>query len=146
MSAENEERHEETVVQSKDEKDIKSTFTTYVEAWRKHDMDTWGSLFTDDADFVGNSGEWAKSNRENVAMHKAIPDTVIRQMANYGLQTAKIDFLGPDIALVHAIWEWPGFIQRSDEEPADRKGIITMVMMKQEGKWLIRASQNTRIL
>jgi hypothetical protein len=46
---------------------------------------------------------------------------------------------------VHAIWEWPGFVRSTDEEPVDREGTITMVVSKKEGGWLIRASQNTRI-
>lgn len=132
-------------MRSKDEKDIRSVLTTYVEAWRKHGIDAWGSLFTGDADFVGNEGEWAKSNRENVALHRAIPASVVGQVANYGLPTAKIEFLGPDTALVYALWEWPGFVRRPGEEPTDRKGINTMVMIRQGGQWLIRTSQNTRV-
>jgi uncharacterized protein (TIGR02246 family) len=131
---------------STDVEGIHRIFSTYLETWRKHDMDAWGRLFTDDADFVTHTGGWWKSNQENVSGHKAIPDAVLEQKTRYTLAAAKISFLKPDIALVHATWEWPGFIQSRGEAPVDRKGIITMVMVKQEGRWLIRASQNTRSL
>lgn len=132
-------------MQSTDTEAINALLSTYPETWRKHDMDAWGRLFTEDADFVTHSGDWWKSNPENVAGHKAISDTVREQKTIYQLDAAKIRFLTPDIALVHATWAWPGFIQSPGEGPVDRKGIISMVMIKQEGKWLIRSSQNTRI-
>jgi ketosteroid isomerase-like protein len=45
---------------------------------------------------------------------------------------------------VHAHWEWPGFTDPSAAGPVDRAGHITMVMTRQsDGRWLIRASQNT---
>lgn len=65
-----------------------------------------------------------------------------KQKMTYKLTLAKIHFLKPDIALVHANWEWPGFTSPLGEE--NRKGIITMVLVKQDRGWLIRASQNTR--
>ncbi len=125
--------------------EVENLLATYVETWRRHDMDAWGALFTDNADVISHTGKWAKSNRENVEGHKAIPDTVVRQMANYSLRPVEIAFPEPGIALVHAIWEWPGFIQSPGEKPADREGILTMLVRRREGKWLIRASQNTRI-
>ena len=54
-----------------------------------------------------------------------------------------ITFLKPDTALVHATWEWPGCKQPSSEEWKDFNGIITMVLVKRNDKWLIRALQNT---
>jgi uncharacterized protein (TIGR02246 family) len=136
---------EKKVMQSADRDAIDRVLSRYVETWRAHDMDAWGRLFTDDADFISHTGGWWKSNRENVAGHKAIPDSVIPQKARYRLATAKISFLTTDVALVHATWEWSGFIPSPGEAPVDRKGIITMVMTKHEDRWLIRASQNTRI-
>jgi hypothetical protein len=45
----------------------------------------------------------------------------------YNSTVAKIAFLKPDIAMVHATWEWPGFALPSGEEAKDFKGIITCV-------------------
>lgn len=127
-----------------DEEAIKKVFATYVETWNEHDMNAWGKLFTEDADFVGWSGGWRKSNKENVESHQRAHDALKeqKQKMTYKLTLAKISLLKPDTALVHANWEWPGFTSPLGDE--DRKGIITMVLVKQDGRWLIRASQNTR--
>jgi uncharacterized protein (TIGR02246 family) len=127
-----------------DETAIDSVLSRYVETWRTDDMDGWGGLFTDDSDFVTHGGVWWKSKHENVSGHKAVPDAVSRQKPRYRLDRTKACFLTPDIALVHATWQWPGFVQSPGDEPADRSGIVTMVMVRQDGRWLIRASHNSR--
>ena len=128
-----------------DEEAIKRVLATYVETWNQHDMAAWGELFTDDVDYVNRGGGWWKSNRENVEGHRLIHDVLIRQKQKmtYRSDVAEIAFLKPDVALVHATWEWPGFTMPSGEEAKDFRGVITMVMVKRGGKWLIRALQNT---
>ena len=127
-----------------DEEAINKVLATYVETWNQHDMTAWGALFTDNVDYVNRGGGWWQSHTENVEGHTAIHDMLAKQQQmTYTSTVAKIAFLTPDIALVHATWEWPGFILPSGEEAKDFKGIITMVMVKQDGKWLIRALQNT---
>jgi uncharacterized protein (TIGR02246 family) len=119
---------------------IDDVLTAYVDTWRHDDMEAWGRLFTADSDFVTHTGLWWSSREENVAEHQAVPAAVSEQKSRYTLSARKTSFLAPDIALVHASWAWPGFVL----EPADRSGIITMVMVKQGSTWLIRASHNTR--
>lgn len=66
------------------------------------------------------------------------------EMPKYRSRVAEIILLAADVALVHAQWEWPGFADPAADKPIDRAGHITMVMTKQtDGRWLIRASQNT---
>lgn len=108
-------------------------------------MTAWGKLFTDDVDYVNRGGGWWKSNKENVEGHKLIHSMLVRQKQKmtYTSRVAKITFLTPGIAIVHATWEWPGFALPPGEKGNDFKGIIAMVMVKRDGKWLIRALQNT---
>lgn len=88
---------------------IRKLLAIYVETWNRHDMEAWGKLFTGDVDFVNRGGGWWRSNNENVQGHKAIHDMLVRQKQtmNYKSAVARIAFLKPDIALVHASWEWP---------------------------------------
>jgi uncharacterized protein (TIGR02246 family) len=128
-----------------DEEAIRKVLADYVEKWNEHDMTAWGKLFTDDVDYVNRGGGWWESNKENVEGHRLIHDMLVKQKQKmtYKSNVEKITFLKPDIAIVHATWEWPGFTTPSGEEAKDFKGIITMVMVKQNGLWLIRALQNT---
>ena len=87
-----------------DSQAIRKALAIYVDTWNAHDMDGWGKLFTDDVDYVNRGGGWWKSNKENVEGHKAIHDMLVRhkQKMTYKSMVAKITFLQPDIALVHA--------------------------------------------
>ena len=128
-----------------DEEAIGKILAIYVDSWNRHDMDAWGKLFTDDVDYVNRGGGWWKSNKENIEGHKVIHDLLVKQKQKmtYNSHIAEIHFLKPDVALVVATWEWPGFMQPSGEEWKDFKGIITMVLLKRDDRWLIRALQNT---
>ncbi len=128
-----------------DEAGSTQVLATFVETWNRHGITAWGKLFADDVDYVDRAGGWWKSNKENVEDRGLIHEMLIKQnqKMTYKSTVAKITFLKSDVAIVHAIWEWPGFTLPPGEGVKGFKGIITMVTVKQDGKWLIRALQNT---
>ena len=124
---------------------IRELLETYQARWRRHDMRAWGALFTHDADFVTHAGILWSSNAENVAGHEAVPASVIEQKGRYELRVSSIRLLADGIALVHAHWYWPEFVPPTGGPAANVQGIITMILVRRDGRWLIRASHNTRI-
>ena len=128
-----------------DEKAIKALLATYEETWNKHDMKAWGQLFTDDVVVVDGRGLLWKGNKANVEGHVTIHEAQKKQnqKMTWAVAVEKISFLTPDIALVHATWKWPGFARPSGEEVKDFRGIISAVLVRQDGRWLIRSLQNT---
>lgn len=127
-----------------DERDIRNTLATYTDLWVRHEMDDWGELFTEDSDFITHRGIWWRSRRENVAGHKDVPDSVLAQKKNYTQEIVSIRAVTPDVALVHTAWSWPDHLQPSSDTPENRGGLVTLVMVKRGGSWLIRAAHNTR--
>ena len=126
-----------------DEEAIRRVVSTYVDTWNQNDMESWGKLFTDDVDYVNRGGGWWRSNRENVEGHKRIHDYLVkhRQVMDYQSTVENIAFLTTETALVHASWTWPS--ARPPTRSEEFKGMITMVLVKRGGAWLIRALQNT---
>lgn len=118
---------------------IREVVATYAENWNANDIVAWGELFTDDVDYVNRGGGWWKSNEENVAGHRRIHDQLEREGREMDLRLTvpSIEFLRPDIALVHVTSEWPG--------AGGEGGIMTMVMVEGDGRWRIRALQNTLV-
>jgi uncharacterized protein (TIGR02246 family) len=131
----------------KDEEAIKAVLSTYEETWNKHDMTAWGKLFTDDVDYINRFGGMWKGNTANVEEHVALHEALKKQKQkmNWSAAVENISFLTADIALVHATWKWPGFVSPSGEELKDFRGIVTGVMVKKDGEWLIRAFHNTTV-
>ena len=135
--------------QKSDIKRIEAVLNDYVTHWNNNDMDSWGTLFTDDVDYVNRNGGWWKGNKENVDGHKHIHKMLIDmgQPKTFGLEIQKIEFLKPDVAVVQVLSEWPGF--KSYDGPTETienmKGIITTIFVKTEGEWLIKKLHNTLI-
>lgn len=107
-------------------------------------MRAWGALFTDDADVVTHAGVWWRSKEQNIVGHESVPQFVIDQKSRYMLQIADVQLIGSDVALVHAYWSWPTFARSAEEVPHDVGGILTMILVRQNDAWRIRASHNTK--
>lgn len=129
---------------AKDERDIRATLATHTDLWVRHEMRQWGRYFTEDSDFITHRGLWWRSREANVRGHLDVPGSVIAQKAGYTQEVVAIDELAPGVALVHTRWDWPSHVLPGSDEAEDRWGLITLVMVRRDGGWLIRAAHNTR--
>jgi uncharacterized protein (TIGR02246 family) len=132
--------------QKSDIKKIETALDDYVSYWNNNDMHSWGTLFTDDVDYINRKGGWWKNNKDNIAGHMHIHNILMemRQPKTFSLEIQKIEFLKPDVAVVQALSEWPGFKPYNPGEPnKNLKGIITCVFVKTERNWLIKTLHNT---
>jgi uncharacterized protein (TIGR02246 family) len=125
---------------------IRALLARYLECWRRADIENWSDLFTEDSDFISWSGLWWRTRDQVIAGHRAVTDFIRAQQARYQFESCQIHPLAPTVALVHALWFWPDFKERQEAQPEDRAGILTMVLIRTESGWRIRASQNTRRL
>ena len=125
---------------------IKATLRTYVALWNDHDMDSWGRLFAENVDYINRNGGWWKNNEENIEGHRRIHNTLkeMGQPNTFRLKIQKIEFLQPEVAVVQASSDWPGFKPQNPGEPIKNlQGIMTCVFIKVEEKWLIKTLHNT---
>ena len=124
---------------------ITATLAAYEAAWNKHDLDAWGRLFTDDVDYVNRAGGLWSGNQANIEGHRAIHAALQQQnqVMNWSADVTRISFPAPGVALVHATWNWPGYRLPSGEKPNGFRGIMTLLMVKRDNNWLIRALHNT---
>lgn len=140
----------------KDEEDVRQTVDRFSQTWNRHDMAAFGELFATDADFVNVAGDWWKGRQDIRAQHAYSHGTIpadtkgfeaLRQY--YGifkdstLRFSQIDvrFLRRDVAVAHASWEMLG----DTRTPIPRHGLLTFVLTRRDGSWLIAAAQNTEI-
>src|SRR5712692_2737523 len=139
-----------------DEEQVRKAVKGMAEAWNRHDMEAFGKLFAPDADYVNVGGEWTKGRRairiNHAYLHGTIPvDTpdvdVPREF--YGIfktstiRSTRIDvrFLRKDVAVAHESSEMTG----DARTPSPRKFLLTVVLIREDGVWLIAAAQDTEI-
>ena len=144
-------------ISSSDDEAVRKAVNGISEAWNRHDMNAYGALFTPDADFVNVTGlHW--KGRESIQLntaflHGAIPADsagVTLPKSAYGIfKTSKIittkqvdvRFLRKDVAVAHVRSDMQGDARTKET----RRGLLVMILTKENGRWLIAVAQNTEI-
>ncbi|ESY56094.1 hypothetical protein X745_06045 [Mesorhizobium sp. LNJC374B00] len=136
-------------------------------AWNRHDMQAFGTLFADDAEFVNVVGMWWRGRNAIQAAHAHTHATFLKNsvlvwdiasliqaahahthatfLKNSVLvwDIASLRFLGAEVALVHVRWRMTGHLDPSGAIGAPRQGILSLVTVKSPAGWRIAAVQNT---
>jgi uncharacterized protein (TIGR02246 family) len=117
----------------------------FIDAWNRHDMVAFGALYADDADFVNVVGTWLKGRAEIQRHHETIHLGRMKTSHLTSLET-EVRSLSPDVVIVHVRWELTGQVGRDGEQLPTRQGLLSHVVRRSAGAWLIASSQNTDIV
>ena len=120
---------------TEDEQAIQKVLADFVVAWNQHDMKLWSELFTDDADFVVVTAKYLKGREEIFKYHDELHKGPFK---DHQMKASWQDMRFPrdDVALGHVKFE-PG------NNKMKRTALATVVLVKQNGRWLIAAFHNT---
>jgi uncharacterized protein (TIGR02246 family) len=131
--------------QSNDEVGVRAIVNGFEVAWNHHDMNAFAALFATDADFVNVVGmRWV--GREAIRQHHAASHATIFKTSTLKIGDTTVRFLKPDVAIARSVWALSGMTSENGQVAAARAGILTHVLLKTDGHWLIVASQNTDIV
>lgn len=119
--------------------------TQWETAWNHHDVAAMVRLFAPDADVVNLAGEWFKGRD---AFAKSLEGLHSAKTKESVWQTEQIQtsFLTPEIAIVHVYFNSSGERNPDGTPMPPRRGIFTRVETKREGRWVVVASQATKIV
>ena len=126
-----------------DERQIRSIAASWEKAWNKHDMKALFLSFTSDADFVNVAGRHWKGRQEIEAQHTTRLSQFIK--STYATKAVTVQFLKPDVALVHVDWRITGDTDPDGTARKPRDGVFLWIVVKQWGRWQVRAAQNTNV-
>ena len=116
----------------------------FVDAWNRHDIAAFAALYAENADFVNVLGVWLRGRAAIQEHHATIHAARMKTSRLTALET-EVRFLRPDVAVVHVHWELTGQIGPDGAALPTRQGILSHVVAKTGGKWLITSTQNTDI-
>ena len=124
-----------------DEAKIRAIAAQWERAWNTHDIKALAALFTDDADFVNVGARHWKGRQAIESEHTARLSQFMESA--WTTNDVKIQFLKPDIALVHVAWGIKGDKDPDGMPRQPREGVFTWVAVKEAQAWHLRAAQNT---
>jgi uncharacterized protein (TIGR02246 family) len=122
---------------------IEACFQHLLQAWARGDADAYAGFFTPDAEYVGFDGSRTVGRDAIARSHRPLFERWLRGTRLVG-KVARIQFLGPDVAVVHATGST--IFSGEDRPRPSRDSIQTLVAVREEGRWRFAAFQNTRIL
>jgi uncharacterized protein (TIGR02246 family) len=130
--------------QINDEVGVSAVVHGFEDAWNRHDMDAFAKLFAADADFVNVIGmRWV--GRDAIKQHHAASHATIFKTTTLKIGDTTVRFLKPDVATVRSVWTLSGMTSENGQVAPTRTGILTHVLAKIDGHWLIVLTQNTDI-
>jgi uncharacterized protein (TIGR02246 family) len=127
-----------------DEKAIRQVVKVYVTLWNKHDMSTFGNLFTDDAEWVNVVGMIWRGNAEIKKVHQIVHATNFKNR-NMQLDDMSVRFIRPDVAVSIVRWTLDGFDAPDGRHVDKGANVATLVFVRQNGKWLISSGENVTV-
>ena len=119
--------------------EVRTLWQKLNEAWGN--ADAYADLFTNDASYIAFDGSRAQGRREIAESHRPLFEGILHSSRLVG-EILEIRFLAPNVALIHSKG---AVLQKRQQQPSRRAmSIQTTVVVKQDGRWLISAFQNTR--
>lgn len=126
---------------AKDEEGIKKILTDFTDAWNKHDAKIFSNVFSEDADFTNVVGKGGTGRNEIEKFHAPMFSTRFKDTYQK-INRSKIRFIKPDVAAVDAWWEMTGIKGPEDQDMPPRKGLLNVIMTKNNDIWLITVMHN----
>jgi uncharacterized protein (TIGR02246 family) len=127
-----------------DDQGIRQVLTGFVEAWNRHDANAFSTAFSEDADFTNVRGMNAHG-RSGIEKFHAPLFTSIFKDSILKITESKVRYIKPDVAAVDAKWEMAGAKTADGQEVPLRKGLLSLVMIKQSGQWHITIMHNMEL-
>jgi uncharacterized protein (TIGR02246 family) len=134
---------QKTANTTKDEAAIRGIVEQMVKGWSMKSGAEFAKPFAEDSHYVVINGFHIKGRAANAASHQQIFDTIFKN-TSLMLTVEQIRFVRPDVAIVHVSGSRKPTKQADSSTPIVNAR-ITMVMVKNDGKWEIAAFQNTGI-
>jgi len=116
----------------------------FLRAFNAHDAKAFGSLFTEDADWVSVAGIRVKGRAGIEAEHEKAFTTFFKSATLSSKGTTE-RLVRPEVAVVHFNWELTDQVDKEGKVATPRRGIITIVAVKETDGWRITAGQNTNL-
>lgn len=125
--------------QAKDEKAIRKVFSGFADAWAQDDLKAMASLWSEDGDSLDLRGR-IFTGRAQVEQSLANGHAMRFKNSHINFSTGTIRFIKPDVAVFTTDFKIPDAHTRAGGLMSTG-GVLTSVMVKKGGKWMIFASR-----
>jgi uncharacterized protein (TIGR02246 family) len=134
----------QSAVPEADQKGIQKTLDSFGSTLTKMDFDSFGKLFTEDADFVNIVGMHWHGKAQIVKAHRVVFTTRYKGVPQHIVESS-YGSLAPGLVLVTSTIKMDDYTAQDGQRMTDNLFRMTWVMEKQGSGWLIRSAANVPI-
>lgn len=121
--------------------EIRKLYAQFVAAWNAHDAKKLASYWTIDGDTMEPDGVTAK-HRDEVEKHFAEEHSGAFKNTELKLTIDSVWFASADVAMVDGTYMVIGAVDPNGQALPPRKGLLTSVLIKEDGVWRVAASRS----
>jgi uncharacterized protein (TIGR02246 family) len=123
------------------DEEIRKLYAQFVTAWNAHDPKKMASFWAIDGDTMEPDGVTAKQ-RVEVEKHFAEEHSGPFKKTELKLTIDSVWFASADVAMVDGTYMVIGAVDPNGYPLAPRKGLLTSVLIKEDGQWRVAASRS----
>jgi uncharacterized protein (TIGR02246 family) len=109
-------------------------------------MKLYVSYMTEDVEWVNVVGMWWKGKAQVYQAHQAFHQTIFKDRAIHEPELVVMRLVAPDAVIVTSRTPTDGYTSPSGHVEPPSRSLLTMVFVKQGGKWLIAEGHNTTVV
>jgi uncharacterized protein (TIGR02246 family) len=117
----------------------------FCDAWARHDGHALAKIMAEDVDFVTVATTYLHGRPDFETFHIRLLSGCFKDSSMTVLKTTT-RFLRPDMAVVHWSWKIEGDRSADGTPRQPRFGMMTLVVEKKMGSWLVIVGQNTNAI
>lgn len=128
-----------------DDEEIRRLPQIMCDAWNKHDGHAMAQPMADDVDFVTVATVYLHGKADFEKFHTRLISERFKTSTMEPLHITS-RFLRPDFGVVHWSWRIAGDLNYDKTPREPRFGMMTLVVEKRSGRWVVVVAQNTNSL
>jgi uncharacterized protein (TIGR02246 family) len=136
--------NKEFAMSKADEDAIREIEHRFNAAWDRHDPDGMAEALADDAQFITVNGAWTTTRTGFRDLMQRLHTGPFRSSTRKTPEM-HVQFLTPDIAIMHSRFWIDGEVIEDASSQASRESVGTRVVHRIDGRWRIVATQNTDV-
>jgi uncharacterized protein (TIGR02246 family) len=126
------------------DEDVRTAVRTFEKGWNSHDMDIMFQAFTPDADWVNVVGMWWQGLADVRRAHRIFHESAFKETPLH-LDAIQVRFVTADVAIAVVRWKKGSFTPPDGRLRPEGRDLMSVVLVKQKGRWLIAHGHNTTI-
>jgi len=130
-------------VSAADQAAIRAVLDRQIEAWNHHDMKAYVADMTPDVEWINIVGMWWRGKVYRA--HEKYHETIFKTRNLQPWKEVSIRAVSADVAVATAIGDGEGFTGTDGRIFPPSTSILTYVLVRRDGHWLIAEAHNTTV-